>query len=395
MNFSSRVSRIGESATLKVSTRAAELKAQGVEVIDLSAGEPDFPSPPVVVEAAKRALDEGLTRYTAAAGLPALREALAAKYRRLGAPWEAGQVVVTVGAKAALIELVLALFEEGDEVILPSPYWVSFPEQLRLAGATPVDVVSRPEEGFLLRAEPVLEALSDKTRGIILNSPCNPTGGVIEEADLERIVEACAEREVIVIADETYERFIYDGAAHASVAPLAARFPETVVLVGSFSKTYAMTGWRVGYALGPPRVMKAVNVIQSHSTSNATTFAMAGAIAALEEAEDDVAAMLVEYAARRDLTAELLEAIPGVTCRAPAGAFYAFPRVADLYGDGRSGSVAFSEHLLEKARVAVVPGVAFGNDDHVRISFACSRENIRHGLGRMAEALAQEPNTGG
>jgi aspartate aminotransferase len=180
MNLSSRVSRIGESATLKVSRLAGELRASGVEVVNLSAGEPDFPSPPVVVAAAKRALDEGLTRYTPAAGLPALREALAEKYRRLGAPWEASQVVVAVGAKAALIELVMALFDEGDEVILPSPFWVSFPEQLKLAGAVPVEVVARPEEGFLLRAEPVIEALTDKTRGIILNSPCNPTGGIIE-----------------------------------------------------------------------------------------------------------------------------------------------------------------------------------------------------------------------
>ena len=299
-------------------------------------------------------------------------------------------MVVTVGGKTGLIELALALFEEGQEVILPTPYWVTFPEQIRFAGAEPVEVASSIEDGFRLHADPILEAITPRTRAVILNSPCNPTGGILEPEDLERIVEECAERDILVLSDETYERFIYDGKEHASCAPLAARFPDTVVLVGSFSKTYAMTGWRVGYLLGPPPVVSAVSRLQSHATSNPTSFAMMGALAALRGAEDEVSVMLAEYAARRELIGRLLAEMPGVTCLPPAGAFYAFPRVADCYREGRQGSVEMAEYLLEEARVAVVPGIAFGADEHIRLSFACSREVLEAGLGRMAAALQSD-----
>ena len=297
-------------------------------------------------------------------------------------------MVVAVGAKAALIELVLALFEEGDEVIMPAPYWVTFPEQVRLAGAEPVEVQTTVDDGFQIHAQTILEAITPRTRGIILNSPCNPTGGIIEAEDLERIVAECAERGIVVISDETYERFIYDGRRHASAAPLAARYPDTVVVVGSFSKTYAMTGWRIGYTLGPAQIIGAVSRLQSHATSNTTSFAMKGAVAVLREAEDDVAKMLAEYAVRREIVARRLSEIPGVSCLPPAGAFYAFPRVADCYRPGRQGSVEMAEYLLETARVAVVPGIAFGNDDHIRLSFACSREELEAGLDRLADALS-------
>ncbi len=388
MKLSSRVSRIGESATLGVARRAKELQRSGVEVVDLSAGEPDFPSPRAGVAAAKRALDEGFTRYTVAAGIPELRAALAEKYRRQGAPWGLADTVVTVGAKAALLQLFLALFEEGDEVVLPSPFWVSFPEQLRLAGAKPVTVQLASVDGFAIRSEPILKALSPRTRGVILNSPCNPTGGVMDGEELRRVVEACADRGIPVISDETYERFVYDGRAHASIAALASEFPETAILVGSFSKTYAMTGWRVGYALGPAPVIGALDAIQSHATSNPTSFAMSGALAALRESEPEVREMLVEYEARRDLVAERLSRIPGVECSPPAGAFYAFPRVSGCFRAGRRGSLALSEYLLEEARVAVVPGLAFGADEYLRISFACSRPELERGLERMARALS-------
>jgi aspartate aminotransferase len=221
---------------------------------------------------------------------------------------------------------------------------------------------------------------------VLVNSPSNPTGGVIGASDLERLAEACAERGVLLLSDETYERFVYEG-AHASAARLAARFPETVVLVGSFSKTYSMTGWRIGFALGPPNVISAIADVQSHATSNPTSFAMVGALVALREAEPDVAEMIATYRERRDFLIPRLNDLPGVSCRPPAGAFYAFPRVAEAFREGRRGSVAWAEALLEKAGVAVVPGAAFGDDEHVRISFACSRETLDEGLSRMARFL--------
>ena len=379
---------MGESATLRVARRALELKARGVSLVDFGAGEPDFDSPGVAVEAARQALADGFTRYTAGSGTPELREALAEHARtRHGAPWAARQAVVTVGAKAALFQLALALFEEGQEVVLPSPSWVSFDEQIRFAGARPVPVPTSTEDGFRIHAGPLLAAVTERTRAILLNSPCNPTGGIIAAADLREIVGFAAERGLLVISDETYERFVY-GLPHASAAALAAEFPETVVLVGSFSKTYAMTGWRIGYLLGPPAVVQAVEAIQSHATSNPTSFAMVGALAALTGAEMAVTEMIAEYQARRELLIPRLNQLPGFRCQPPDGAFYAFPDVSAAYRPGRQGSVEFAEFLLEEARVAVVPGAAFGADDHVRISFACSRAQLLAGLERLAAVLA-------
>jgi aspartate aminotransferase len=388
VHLSSRAAAIGESATLRVARRAAELKAQGISLADFGAGEPDFRSPAVAIEAARQALADGFTRYTPGSGTPELRRALAEWARtRYGAPWSAQQTVVTVGAKAALFELALALFEPGDEVVLPVPTWVTFEEQIRFAGARPVLVATDSADGFRMHAGPILAAVTDATRAILINSPCNPTGGTIDAADLRQVVEHAAARGVIVIADETYERFVYD-APHASAAPLAAEFPDTVVLIGSFSKTYAMTGWRVGYLMGPTPIVKAVENIQSHATSNPTSFAMVGALAALQGAEAEVETMIAEYRARRELLIPLLNEIPGFQCRPPLGAFYAFPNVAAAFGPGRQGSVELSELLLEKARVAVVPGAAFGADDHIRISFACSRAELLAGLERIAAVLA-------
>jgi aspartate aminotransferase len=383
------MSRIGESATLRVTRRAAELKARGVELADFGAGEPDFASPPAAVEAAREALARGFTKYTPGSGIPELREAVAASWReRQGAPWSAAQSVITVGGKAALFELALALFEEGQEVVLPTPCWVSFPEQIRFAGATPVGVPTSGEDGFRIHAEALLAAVTERTRAILLNSPSNPTGGVVGAEDLREIVAFAARRGLLVISDETYERFLYDGASHASAASLAAEFPETVVLVGSFSKTYAMTGWRVGYALGPQAVIRAVEQVQSHATSNPTSFAMVGAVAALCQAEGSIGPMIAAYQERRDFLVPRLNRIPGFECRPPAGAFYAFPRVAAAYRPGREGSGAFAEFLLEEGGVAVVPGEAFGSDEHIRLSFACSLDTLALGLERMAAILA-------
>ncbi|HEY0512016.1 MAG TPA: pyridoxal phosphate-dependent aminotransferase [Thermoanaerobaculia bacterium] len=389
MNLSARAAAIAESATLRVTRRAAELKARGVNLMDLGAGEPDFPSPAVAVEAARQALAEGFTRYTPGSGIPALREAIAESYRaRCGAPWQGADSIITVGGKAALFQLALALFEAGQEVVLPSPCWVSFPEQIRFAGALPVTVPTAVEDGFRIHAGALLAAVTSRTRAILLNAPCNPTGGVMSAEDLRRVVTFAAERGLVVISDETYERFVYDGPP-VSAAALAAEFPETVVVVGSFSKTYAMTGWRIGYLLGPAAIVHAVENIQSHATSNPTSFAMVGALAALRQAEPEVETMLAEYRVRREMIARGLNQIPGFQCRPPAGAFYALPRVADCYGPGREDSTALAEFLLEQAAVAVVPGAAFGADGHIRLSFACSRATLAEGLERIAAALAR------
>ena len=390
MALSTRAERIGESATLRVARRAMELRAKGVEIVSLGAGEPDFRTPLVAEDAAVQALRDGFTRYTPSAGIPELRRALADLYaERHDAPWEADQVVVTVGAKAALFELALALFGRGHEVIVPAPYWVSYPEQIRFCGAEPVIVETSAADSFRVRADDVMRRVGDATRAVLLNSPSNPSGGLVEAEDLAAIVDDCARRGVVVICDETYDRFIYDGIEFASVASLASRYPETVIVVGSFSKTYAMTGWRIGFMLGPSEVARAVAAIQSHATSNPTSFAMKGALAALESAEPDVVEMIAEYQQRRDLVMEHLEAMPGVECLPPRGAFYAFPDVSSHYDDEYPDSVAFSEMLLEKAEVAVVPGAAFGADRHIRLSFACSRENIDEGLRRIAGALGR------
>ena len=325
VKLSARASSIHESATLRVTRRTAELRARGVSVVDLGAGEPDFPSPPVAVEAARRALAEGFTRYTPGSGLPALRAAIADSFRqRHGAPWKAADSVITVGGKAALFELALAVFEPGQEVVLPSPCWVSLPEQIRFAGAVPVTVPTSCDDGFRIFAEPLIAAVTERTRAILINSPCNPTGGVMGAEDLRRVVTFAAERGLLVIADETYERFVY-GEPHASAADLAAEFPETVALVGSFSKTYAMTGWRIGYLLGPAPVVQAVENIQSHATSNPTSFAMVGALEALLHAEPEVEVMLAEYHARRDMLVPLLNAIPGFRCQPPPAPSTPFP----------------------------------------------------------------------
>ncbi len=389
MRLAARVGRIRESATLRVSRRAAELRAQGVDVIDFGAGEPDFASPAVAVEAARRALADGFTKYTPNAGIPALRRAVAERYQRdFAAPWTAAQTLIAVGGKGALFETALALLEEGTEVVLHTPAWVSFAEQIRFAGASVVEVATDGSDGFAIRAEPLLAALTPRTRAVLLNSPCNPTGGVMAPEEAERLVAECARRGVLVISDETYERFVYEGTPF-SLASLAAQFPDTVVLIGSFSKTYAMTGWRLGYLAGPQPLVDAVACIQGHATSNPTSFAMVGALAALEQAEPEVRAMIAEYRVRRDLLVPRLNALPGVRCAPPAGAFYAFPDVSGTFGGEIGGSLDFAERLLEEEAVALVAGEAFGSDRHVRISFACSRQALDSGLDRLARFLAR------
>ena len=293
-----------------------------------------------------------------------------------------------MGAKAALFELALALFDEGDDVIIPSPCWVSLPDQVRLAGADPVLVPMTVEDGYTLRAGPLIAAMSERTRGVILNSPCNPTGGRMAASELEKLAAACAERGAVLISDETYEHFVYDGESHASAAALASAHPETVVVVGSFSKTWAMTGWRIGWAIGPREIVRSLEVVQSHATSNATTFVMHAAVAALAEPAEETAARVAEYQLRRDQMMAGLAAIEGVSCTTPQGAFYAFVDVSDvLKKRGMNSAEALAEVLLEEAGVVVVPGDAFGASSCIRLSYACGEATLREGLDRMKRAL--------
>ena len=395
MKFASRASRVAGSATLAVLKAAGALRARGVDVVDFGPGEPDFSTPAFVKRAAIDAIDANFTKYTDTAGIPELREAIAARYRaEWNAPYTAAEVLVTAGGKQALHTACLALFEEGDEVLVPSPYWVSFPEMVTLAGARSVLVPTNAASGFRLMAADVARAATPATRGIIVNSPNNPTGAVMEPAEIEGVVRLAASRGWTVLFDECYDRFIFEG-RHLSAASLAREFPETILVVGTLSKTYAMTGWRVGFGAGPKPLIDLMNRIVGHATSNVCSVTQQAALAALtrpDEAGPAVEGMLKEYARRREYLIPALNALPGVTCAPPGGAFYAFPDVSAHYGRVLGGipvegSESFAKALLETVAVAVTPGVAFGEDRCVRISFATSRARIEEGIARLARVL--------
>lgn len=391
IRFTRRVREMQISPTLAVMNRALELTAQGVDVVDLGPGEPDFPTPTFVCEAGKRAIDQGQTKYTSGNGTRALRDAVAGRYnRRYGTSLTADNVIVGTGGKQELFNVTLALVDEGDEVIIPSPYWVSFPDQVQFAGGKPIFAQTDPRNDF----RPVfadIEALaSERTRGVIINSPCNPTGAVIAEKELRRIVEWCASREAFLMFDETYEFFVYEGSKHASAVRWFDEYPETIVGVNSMSKTFAMTGWRLGYAVAHRDVITAAGKIQSHSTSNPSSISQAAALEALGGGEDEVRRMWEAYRERRAWLVPAINAVGGLRCAPPDGAFYIFPEVRNFFGRGGiRDSQSFADYLLDEARVAVVPGSAFGNDDHVRISYATSMERLKEGVRRIESALGK------
>jgi aspartate aminotransferase len=389
IRFSDRVTAMQESPTLAVLNRATALTAQGIDVVDFGPGEPDFATPPAVAEAGKRAIDSGYTKYTNALGLKAVREAIAARYnKRYGLNLKQENVIAGSGGKQELFNVMLALLSAGDEVIIPSPYWVSFPDQVAFAGGKPVFARLDPENQFRARFSDIEAVATERTRGVILNSPCNPTGAVIRESELERIVEWCVARDAFLIFDETYELFVYDGNVHASAIRWFERHPETVIIVNSMSKTFAMTGWRLGYAIAHPQIISALGKIQSHSTSNPSTIAQHAALEALNGVEEDVQRMYDAYVERRSWLVPALNGLPGICCTDPDGAFYVFPDVSAHYGKrGITDSTSFATYLLDEARVAVVPGIAFGADEFVRISYATSMDRIREGIARIDAAL--------
>ncbi|MGA7616862.1 MAG: pyridoxal phosphate-dependent aminotransferase [Thermoanaerobaculia bacterium] len=390
IRFSDRVGRIQPSPTLLVLNRASELIAQGVDVIDFGPGEPDFITPEPIREAAKRAIDAGYTKYTNSLGSPEIRRAVAETYnRRYHVEIKPENVIAGSGGKQELFNLMLALVGDGDEVVIPAPYWVSFPDQVRLAGGTPVFAELTAAERFRPTVAAIEKVLTPKSCGVILNSPSNPTGAAIEERELEKIVELCRSRGLFLVYDETYELFLYDDQRHVSAVKWFHDFPETVIIVNSMSKTYAMTGWRLGFAVAHPQIISALGKIQSHSTSNPASISQAAAVEALRSGDAEVKKMYDAYVERRKWLVPALNEIDGVDCAWPDGAFYVFPRVADLYGHkGIDDSTSLARYLLDEARVAVVPGAAFGNDEHIRISYATSLENLREGVRRIREAVA-------
>jgi aspartate aminotransferase len=388
LTLSRRIAALTPSSTTAAGKKAKALAASGVDVVDLYLGEPDFPTPDFVGRAGARAIEAGQTKYTDVAGEASLRDAIAQKYaREQGATAARENVIVTAGAKQAVFNVCQALFDEGDAVALFSPYWVSFPEMVRLTGATPSFVPTDIASGWRPTAAALERSAPSTTRGVILNSPNNPTGAVVTPEELERIVDWCASRNAWLVYDETYDRFLYDGRRHASAAALRGRY-ERIVVTGAASKTWAMTGWRLGWAVGPAELVTAIASYQSHTTSNASSISQAAALAALTDIESTasaVAQMLAHYVERRRLMVEGLSGIAGIRCPNPEGAFYAFADVSDLCRrKGAAGSAALCDRLLSEAHVAAVPGDAFGDDACVRFSFATEAARITEAVRRIA-----------
>jgi len=389
MKLSQRVLNMSASPTMAITSKAKELRAKGVDVIGFGAGEPDFDTPQHVKEAAKKAIDSGFTKYTPPAGIPELREAVARKLRsENGIDYSPEQIVITDGAKQALFSLMLSVVDEGDEVIIPKPYWVTYPEQVKFAGGKPVFVETKEENGFSLTLEDIEPAVSERTKALILCTPHNPTGAVIPERELRKIGEFCAERGILIVSDECYEKLIYDGFVHRSVASISEEIKEITVTINALSKTFAMTGWRVGYAAGPKEVIDAMIKINSQSISNVNSIAQKAAVAALLEPKEFLKGWLKAYDERRRYIVKRLNDIPGVSCIMPKGAFYVFPNVKSLLTMGNfKNDFDLAEYLLEEARIAVVPGSAFGTPGYLRLSYAVSMEKIAEGLDRFEKAV--------
>ncbi len=385
--LAARAGRIAVSPTMKVAAEAIRLKTQGVDVIDFGAGEPDFPTPKHIAEAAKAAIDANFTKYTANSGTEDLKRAVAARYREdYGVEYATSEIIITAGGKQALYNAVMVLFGPGDEVITHMPGWPTLVEQIKLADATPVVVRTHAEDGFHLRADTILSALTPRTRGIIINSPGNPTGALIAEDDLGAIADEAARRGIWVLMDLCYEKLIYDQVPHNVVGMLSERLRDRAVLCGSASKAYAMTGWRCGWMMAPAAVVGAANALQSHSTSNVCSITQRAAQAALSGPQACVTEMLDEYRRRRDQLSEWLAAEPRLRMVKPAGAFYLFPDVSEfLSPDGIRTSAALAQALLDEARIAITPGEAFDSPGFIRISYATSLAELKRGTARILE----------
>ena len=388
MQFSERISRISISTTATVVQKADKLRATGASLVDFGAGEPDFPTPDHIKQAAVRALEENFTRYTPTGGIGDLKEALVERHARdFGSNYTVEECLVTVGGKQAIFEAMVATLNDGDEVILPVPYWVSFLDIIRYAGGKEVLLETDEAEGFAVRAEAVEKLITPRTRMIVVNSPNNPTGAVVPPEEMQRLLAVATRHNLLLLSDECYCQCVYEGQPFSLGS---SKDCEHLLIVGSLSKTYAMTGWRVGFALGSTKLLANMLKLQSHSTSNPTSIAQKAAVEALRAPQDCVRAMLAEYHRRRDRVVKGLRAIPGIECTLPRGAFYAYPNIsAYLNRDGLADTAALAGKLLEEAHVAVVPGQAFGTHQHVRLSYATSLGQIEEGLRRMATFFAR------
>ena len=387
MTLSHRMSRIAPSPTLKVIAEADRLRQQGVDLVDLGAGEPDFPTPEHIKAAAHEALNRDFTRYTPSAGIRELREAICSRYAiDYGITFAPEETIVTAGAKQALFNAALTLFEEGDEVITHAPYWPTIPEQIKLAGATPVVVQTHADDGFEIHAQPIIDAITRRTRGIIVNSPCNPTGALVSEAALAAIADVAARQGIWVIGDFTYEKLVYEANPGNLVRVLNERVRDRMIICSAASKAYAMTGWRCGWAIAPRPVITAMNAIQGHSTSNVASITQKAAVAALAGPQDSVRAMLDEYRIRRDNVWQWLTEDERFTCVKPRGAFYLFPYAVDaLAPAGVKTTAEFAEALLAEAHVALTAGEGFDAPGFFRISYATSTAQLREGVTRIHE----------
>jgi aspartate aminotransferase len=379
-NISQRAAALSPSLTLAIDSKAKQMKAEGLDVVGFGAGEPDFDTPQHIKDAAAKALSDGFTKYTPASGIPELRQAIADKFKsENGLTFKPSQVIVSCGGKHSCYNVIMATCQEGDEVIIPAPYWLSYPEMVKLASATPVIIQTSDKTEFKITPEALLNAITPRTRLFILNSPSNPTGSVYTSGEIKALGDICVEKGVLIMSDEIYEHLLYDGAQHKSVASFSPAHQEHTIVVHGFAKAWSMTGWRLGFLAAPEPIAKAIDAIQSHSTSNPTSFAQKGAVAALKGPQDHLKIWLNEFNKRRTFAWEKLNAIPGISCVNAKGAFYLFPNIS---GTGLK-SADFCARLLESEKVAAVPGIAFGADDYVRISYATGMASIEKGLERI------------
>ena len=393
MDLANRVKGIKPSPTLAIAAKAKQMKADGEDVIGFGAGEPDFDTPDNIKQAAIKALNDGMTKYTPVPGTLEAKDAVIAKLKRdQGLDYARDEVIISCGAKHTLYNIFQALVEEGDEVIIPAPYWVSYPDQVILASATPVILETTDANEFVPTIEDLKKAITPKTKAMVINSPSNPSGAAIPKARLEEIAQVLMENDIVAISDEIYEQQVYDGFEFFSIAQVPG-MRERTILVNGLSKAYAMTGWRIGYAAAPKEIVGAMSKIQSQSTSNPVSFCMPAVEEALNGPQDSVAMMLAEFDKRRKYIVEKLNAMDGVSCFTPKGAFYVFPNFSGLYGRSFEGktienSTDFADYLLGEAKVSIVPGIAFGADDCARLSYATSMDNIVKGLDRIEAAIA-------
>ncbi|MBU8784865.1 pyridoxal phosphate-dependent aminotransferase [Bacillus glycinifermentans] len=385
MNLAKRVSALTPSATLAITAKAKELKAAGHDVIGLGAGEPDFNTPEHIIEAAVRSMNEGHTKYTPSGGLAALKESIAEKFKRdQGIEFSQSEIIVCTGAKHALYTLFQVLLDEGDEVIIPTPYWVSYPEQVKLAGGRPVFVEGLEENSFKISPEQLEQALTDKTKAVIINSPSNPTGMMYSEEELKALGDVCLRNDILIVSDEIYEKLIYGGGKHVSIAQLSPELKRQTIIINGVSKSHSMTGWRIGYAAGNEAIIKAMTNLASHSTSNPTSVAQYGAIAAYNGSQEPVEEMKKAFEERLNKVYELLLEIPGLTCLKPEGAFYLFPNAKKAAeACGYKTVDEFAEALLEEEKVAIVPGSGFGAPDNIRLSYATSLPLLEEAVKRI------------